>query len=870
VVGDDESRLTIQNRTNLGSCIVPTTTVQFVYVTGIKRNLFAGSQVRLFGDWNSAGFQTSDFHDIGSMTPVGPGTSEDGCTRYVASVRLDTTQAGRTFRWGVSAVRTDGHTVWAIPTEVKRRDSREQVLAFQYSGAPQTVTYYLTHCRRLGANRVRTAGGDRLVFSLWAPNARDVKVVIGKIWNSADPARTPLAGSIAPAQIAGGYISDNAEGMHPTRGPFDMHPGADGTWCTSLDDAGLAQYEAFDHVPYMFRIVKNDGTVAFRTDLYSRCQIGYGANNPKLSSGEYRGLLKDLDGGVSCSVVINPELVTKRFEEPLFPEMEFVSEDAFWSDEFVGGNRPPVVVEDLIIYELHLGALGFGHSGSGNLKDAIAHLDYLVDLGVTAVELLPLSEFQAGGAGWGYATSHHFAIEYSGGGRDKFKYFIKACHRRGIAVIIDVVYNHFAHEAERAESKYDSNWPDFDIYYWYEGTPFQYPQADGGYVDNQSTAPAPRYHEEMVRKLFISSAAALLEEFHVDGFRVDQTTSIHAYNRLHANGDPVSDANIYGGKLLRELGRTLRLIRPEVLLIAEDHSDWDEVTKPIEQGGMGFNARWFAEYYHHLIGDTNRGLDTAKLIYTAAHYGSQMPLAMGTFSGRLYDSRYSKVVYHESHDEAGNSGGGPFFDSYWDPSDQGKQYTSHRTIVVASDAAPLIGDTRVYAEARCRFVYGVTVLSAGTPMFLFGEEVGAQIRFKYKYVIESREDLHGLRASYGARLFHYYAEINRLRRRFSTLRTQQIDILCADDANRVLLFRRVDGAGDFIIAASLNDNSFDRGFVFHDLRLPDAGWREIFNSNAAEFGGDNLGNLGGTPSSHQNQFECVLPKNSVLVFQRAS
>lgn len=849
---------------------MPTVTVEFVYVTGIKRDLFAGRQVRLFGDWNSAGIATDDFHEIGPMIQVSPSTSEDGCTRYIASVHLHATQAGRTFRWGVSAVRPDGHTVWGIPTEVKRRDSREQTLPFQFSGAPQIITYFLTHCRRLGANRVRTTGGDRMQFSVWAPNALDVKTVIGKIWNNADSTRAPLTTSIPPDQIAGGYISDNGEGAHPTQGPFDMHWRTGGVWYTSLDDPGLSDYDAFDHVPYMFRIVKNDGSVAFRTDLYSRCQIGYGAHNPKLNSGEYRGLLKNLDGGVSCSVVINPETVTKRFEEPVFPEMEFISEDVFWNDEFVAGNRPPAIVEDLIIYELHLGALGFGHDGSGNIKDAIAHLDYLLDLGVTAVELLPLSEFQAGGAGWGYATSHHFAIEYTGGGRDKFKYFIKECHRRGLAVIIDVVYNHFAHESERAESKYDSNWPDFDIYYWYEGTPFQYPQAQDGYVDNMSTAPAPRYHEEMVRKLFISSAVVLLEEFHVDGFRVDQTTSIHAYNKLYGNGDSVPDANIYGGKLLRELGRTLRLVRPGVILLAEDHSEWDEVTKAVEQGGMGFNARWFAEYYHHLIGDTKRGPDTAKLIHTAARYGSHMPLAMGTFSGRLYDSRDSKVVYNESHDEAGNSGEGPFFDPFWDPEDKGKQYTSHRTIVVASDGAPLFGDTRTYAEARCRFAYGVTALSAGTPMFLFGEEVGAQIRYKYKYVVESREDLHQMRATHGARLFHFYAQINLLRRRFSTLRTQQIDILFADDANRVLLFRRVDGAGDFIVAASLNDNSFDRGFIFHSLPLPDAGWREIFNSNATEFGGDNVGNIGGTLHSYQGIFECVLPRNSVIVFERAT
>ena len=77
---------------------------------------------------------------------------------------------------------------------------------------------------------------------------------------------------------------------------------------------------------------------------------------------------------------------------------------------------------------------------------------------------------------------------------------------------MDMVYNHYAHDAGRAQWFYDSAWPDLNCYYWYEGTPFQYAQPDGGYVDNDSTAFAPRYHEEMVRKLFISSAAALVSD----------------------------------------------------------------------------------------------------------------------------------------------------------------------------------------------------------------------------------------------------------------------------------------------------------------------------------------------------------------------
>ena len=282
-----------------------------------------------------------------------------------------------------------------------------------------------------------------------------------------------------------------------------------------------------------------------------------------------------------------------------------------------------------MIYELHVGALGGPEKkGPGTLKDAIDLLDYLVDLGVNAVELLPMSQF-SGEENWGYGTSHYYAIEYSGGGRDQYKYFIKACHRRGIAVIFDVVYNHFTPNAERAEWGYDTNDVVKNPYYWYEGVPSDYPAYQqavdagardlGGYVDNMSTGFAPRFYEEMVRKMFISSAVMLMEEFHVDGFRVDQTTSIHSYNVLHADGRPVPNANLFGAKFLREWTSTLRLINPDVILTAEDHSGWDKVTQPTEIGGLGFDKVWYADFYHHLIGDTDKGSDYAKLIKTAGY-----------------------------------------------------------------------------------------------------------------------------------------------------------------------------------------------------------------------------------------------------------
>ncbi len=530
-----------------------------------------------------------------------------------------------------------------------------------------------------------------------------------------------------------------------------------------------------------------------------------------------------------------------------------------------GRPRQPSRVEDLVIYELHTGALGFGSPRPGTLRDAIALLDQLVDAGVNAVELLPMSEFGGRGEKWGYSTSHFCAIEYSGGGRDQYKFFIKEAHRRGLAVIMDVVYNHYAHDAGRAQWFYDAAWPDLNCYYWYEGIPFQYARADRGYVDNESTAFAPRYHEEMVRKLFISSAAALVREFHVDGLRVDQTTSIHAYNKRHADGMPVPDANIFGAKLLRELGRTLRLIKPEVILIAEDHSTWDEVTKPVESGGMGFDARWYADFCHHLAGDTDKGADYAKLIWGASQSLHGEPLRLDYFAGALQASGASHVVYVDSHDEAGNSKG-PLLDPDWDPKDTDKQRTSHRSIVVGAGGAPLIGATRWYAEARCRFAYGITALSAGTPMVLFGEEVGAQRRFKYAAVLKNREDLHALRQGAGAGLFRFYGDVNRLRLASTALRSRNIEVIHASNENRVVAFCRWQDLDVYLVVASLNDRNFDQGYIISDWRVGGR-WKEILNSNSSHYGGGNLGNSGGIITGREGSLNLLVPAVGLVVLK---
>lgn len=834
-----------------------TRTVTFRYIPGVFGSTFADVEATLEGSWDARGCFSSTW----TSNPMSRVDHDDGGICFFARIQLDASEYGKTFQWGVRFHFNDGRTSWAIATEISDVSSKERYRSFRFDGMDMDQRYYLTHCRRLGANRYRRIDGEwGMRFAVWAPHALRVELVFGSVWDLRDPKAKPVLPNVSlpKERLAGGYIADDGMGAYPDMAPIPMNRGTDGVWMTPADDPTLlGNLALLNHRPYMFRVTQEDGFVAYRTDLYSRCQIGFGAVNPR--GKHFTEWLGNLDGSVSCSVTVNPEEVAARFDSDTWPE-KFISVDSFWKDEFTG-KRMPRSIRDLIIYELHVGALGFGSERPGTLRDAIALLDHLEALHVNAVEILPLSEFAGGGENWGYATSHYFAIEYAGGGRDQFKYFIRACHRRGIAVIMDVVYNHYDQDAERAEFCYDSVRPSHNMYYWYEGREYDYPSPDGGYVDNMSTGWAPRYSEEIVRKMFISSAVSLLNEFHVDGFRVDQTTSIHAYNVIHADGRPADKANMFGAKFLRELNRTLRMFRPGVFLMAEDHSDWEEVTRPVEEGGMGFDARWYSMFYHHLSGDTNQG-GTAKLVYSSAVHPGES-LHMDWFAGALETSRFSKVVYSESHDEAGNSSG-PFEDPDWahrpNPAyDLDKEYTSHRGIVTASNGAPLVGNTRRYAEARCRFTWGVTCLSAGIPMFLFGEEVGAEKRFKYNAVLQNKEDYLGMAKGSGQFLFRFYADLNALRSANSGFRGTDIEIMHVHNDNRVIAFRRRDEKQSFLVVASLSDHPFADGYVIENGQLEGGLWREIFNSDSAIYGGDNIGNGGRDLVCADGTIDLVIP-----------
>ena len=233
-----------------------------------------------------------------------------------------------------------------------------------------------------------------------------------------------------------------------------------------------------------------------------------------------------------------------------------------------------------IIYEMHIGTF---HDTSderpGNFDRAIERLDHLVDLGINAIEIMPSAEFP-GENSWGYNTAHQFAIERDYGGPKAFRRFIKAAHERGLAVVLDVVYNHFG-PTDIALWQFDG---------WHaEG------HKGGIYVydDNRAATPwgdtRPDYGRGEVRQFLRDNALFWLEEFQLDGLRFDATSYIRS-----VGGRNLPD----GWGLMQWINEEVNARQPWKLLIAEDLQNNEWITRPTSAGGAGFDTQWSAAFVH--------------------------------------------------------------------------------------------------------------------------------------------------------------------------------------------------------------------------------------------------------------------------------
>jgi 1,4-alpha-glucan branching enzyme len=299
---------------------------------------------------------------------------------------------------------------------------------------------------------------------------------------------------------------------------------------------------------------------------------------------------------------------------------------------------------------------------------------------------------------------------------------------------------------------------------------------------------------------------------------------------------------------MREWVRTLRLFKPFIILLAEDHSGWKAMSNSQAIGGIGFDATWWSEWYHQLIGDATGDDSKARLLHNAG-YGTDDPLNMTAF-GRVLLESPGRVVYHESHDEAGNS------------------QNSARTMMVAVGGM-LFDNTRFWAEARCRTAAALTLLSAGTPMFFMGEEVGAAKPYRYNDFLDFREDYQAMRKGTGARMFRFYQDLIRLRLWWPAFRSPRLEILHTHDANRVIVFSRAWGQQEFAVAASLNNRAFPHGYgLSHDF-FKGKNWVEVLNSDADIYGGREVCN----PEEIEcpdGRFNPRLPACGVAVFVKTN
>ncbi|ERK58976.1 1,4-alpha-glucan branching enzyme [Gemella bergeri ATCC 700627] len=255
-----------------------------------------------------------------------------------------------------------------------------------------------------------------------------------------------------------------------------------------------------------------------------------------------------------------------------------------WHDEKWMKKRTIPYTEPMNIYEVHLGSWKHDEIGNELSYQVLAEelVSYVKEMNYTHIELMPITEYPYDKS-WGYQVTGYFAPTSRYGIPEDFMYFVDKCHQNNIGVILDWVPGHF--------TKDEHGLYEFDGTQCYEYSDVRKMEHDGWGTRVFD------YGKNEVRSFLISSAVYWLDNFHVDGLRVDAVSSMIFLN--YCRDDDESARNIYGGfenleaiDFLKTLNNYVREYYPSVMMIAEESTSYPKITVPVEHGGLGFNFKW--------------------------------------------------------------------------------------------------------------------------------------------------------------------------------------------------------------------------------------------------------------------------------------
>jgi 1,4-alpha-glucan branching enzyme len=435
---------------------------------------------------------------------------------------------------------------------------------------------------------------------------------------------------------------------------------------------------------------------------------------------------------------------------------------------------------ELVIYEMHVGTFNArpGSDQPGTLATARERLGYLAEMGINAIELMPIMEFE-GARSWGYNPSHLFAVEIAYGGPQAFKEFVRECHRHGIAVILDVVYNHLG--------------PTQLDLWRFDG--WQHNGLGGIYFYNDHRARTPWGHTRPdfgrpeVRQFLHDNALMWLEEYHVDGIRCDATLYIHSVAGLGEHYIPE------GWQFLQELNREMRRRFPGRLTIAEDLQNDPRVTDDADRGGAGFGTQWDASLRCALR-------DALMAVFDESRSVSAIRQALTI---RYNRDAFQRVIYTESHDDVG-----------------GEKRRLPQEINPSDPAG-------WHAQKRVTLGAGVVLTAPGIPMLFQGQEMLTPGSFHDTVALDwGRGQRHG-------GIVQMHRDLVRLRRNWGGVSRglcgQHVNVFHAQEGSKVLAYHRWDRGGardDVVVVANFSHRPY-HGYV---LGLPRGGrWRLRFNSD---------------------------------------